>query len=122
VSDAPDRLIADMQGPAALPRKNGELVFEAPWEARAFGLAVALTEQRRYTWDEFRSRLEAELGAGRLEAELGGRPEDDTPSDYYQRWLASFETILVENGLLAKDEIETRTAALAADQPEDEHH
>ena len=113
MSDAPDRLIADMQGPAALPRKNGELVFEAPWEARAFGLAVALTELRRYTWDEFRSRLEAELGAG---------PEDGTPSDYYQRWLASFETILVEKGLLGRDEIETRTAALAEGQPEDEHH
>ena len=112
MSEAPDRLIADMQGPAALPRKNGELVFEAPWEARAFGLAVALTEQRRYTWDEFRPRLEAELGPG---------PEDGTPSDYYQRWLASFETILLEKGLLGRDEIETRTAALAEAQPEDEH-
>ena len=112
MSDAPDRLIADMQGPAALPRKNGELVFEAPWEARAFGLAVALNEQRRYAWDEFRSRLEAELRAG---------PEDDTTADYYERWLASFETILVEKGLLARDEIEARTAELAAGEGESGH-
>src|SRR5205823_4520286 len=26
------RAIADMTGPAAAPRKNGELVFEAPWQ------------------------------------------------------------------------------------------
>src|SRR5919197_6696815 len=103
----PDPHIATMDEQVALPRKNGELVFEAPWEARAFGLAVALTEQRRYTWDEFRSRLEAELGTG---------PEDGTPSDYYQRWLASFERILVEKGLLGRDEIETRTAELAEGQ------
>jgi nitrile hydratase accessory protein len=104
MSDAPDRLIADMQGPAALPRKNGELIFEAPWEARAFGLAVALNEQRRYPWAEFRSRLEAELAASR---------ERDTPADYYERWLASFETMLVEKGVLRRGEIEVRTAELA---------
>lgn len=31
-----------MSGAAALPRRNGELVFEAPWQGRAFGLALAL--------------------------------------------------------------------------------
>ena len=39
---APDPRISTMDEQVALPRKNGELVFEAPWEARAFGLAVAL--------------------------------------------------------------------------------
>ena len=29
----------DLQGPAAPPRANGELVFEQPWQGRAFGLA-----------------------------------------------------------------------------------
>ena len=43
VSGSADRLIANMEGSAALPRKNGELVFEAPWEGRAFGIAVALS-------------------------------------------------------------------------------
>ena len=33
-----DQRIADMSEQVALPRKNGELVFVAPWEARAFGL------------------------------------------------------------------------------------
>ena len=34
--------VASADAPAAPPRDNGELVFEAPWESRAFGVAVAL--------------------------------------------------------------------------------
>ena len=34
-------------GAAAPPRSNGELVFEAPWESRSFGMAVALSEPGR---------------------------------------------------------------------------
>jgi len=30
---------------ASLPRDNGELVFEAPWQARALAIAVALVEK-----------------------------------------------------------------------------
>jgi hypothetical protein len=30
-----------MEGTAALPRQNDELVFNAPWESRALGMAVA---------------------------------------------------------------------------------
>ena len=42
---AVDRTIASLDGTEALPRKNGELVFQAPWEGRAFGLAVVLNEK-----------------------------------------------------------------------------
>ena len=33
----------DRDGPAAPPRRNGELVFAAPWERRLFGVTMALT-------------------------------------------------------------------------------
>jgi len=36
-----ERMIADMEETAALPRQNGELVFNAPWESRAFGMAAS---------------------------------------------------------------------------------
>ena len=39
-----DPRIANLDSSAALPRKNGELVFKAPWEGRAFGMAVVLNE------------------------------------------------------------------------------
>ena len=32
----------DSDGPAAPPRRNGELAFEAPWESRLFGVTMAL--------------------------------------------------------------------------------
>jgi len=57
---APDPRITAMDEQVALPRKNGELVFEAPWEARAFGLAVALNEAGVYPWRDFSQGLAAE--------------------------------------------------------------
>ncbi len=49
-----DRVVALMEGRAALPRKNGELVFDEPWQGRVFGMAIALHEDKRYEWEEFR--------------------------------------------------------------------
>jgi hypothetical protein len=45
----------------SLPRDNGELVFEAPWQARALAIAVALVESLDVPWDTFRRRLMAEI-------------------------------------------------------------
>ena len=36
---------------------NGEVVFDAPWQSRVFGMARALCEQGLFTWDEFREQL-----------------------------------------------------------------
>lgn len=101
---------------AALPRSNGELVFEAPWEGRAFGLAVALSEEQLYAWDEFRQRLIDEIAR----AEACG-----AQTSYYERWLAALESVLVARGLLSPAELEARTAELRASDEEGEegtHH
>ena len=58
-----DRQIAAMEAQIALPRENGELVFQAPWEARAFGLAVALNAKALYEWREFSAELAATIAA-----------------------------------------------------------
>ncbi len=104
-----DRRIALMEGEAALPRKNGELVFEAPWEGRAFGLAVALCDARTFPWDDFRDRLIAAIA---LDEAAGN------PTTYYERWLAALETLLRDRGLVSDDEIAARIAEIAE---EDEH-
>jgi hypothetical protein len=39
-----DQHVEDLSDDLAVPRKNGELVFEAPWEGRVFGMAVAMSE------------------------------------------------------------------------------
>ena len=42
-SSEADRNISSMSGAIAMPRSNGELVFDAPWQSRAFGMAVGLS-------------------------------------------------------------------------------
>lgn len=49
--------IAEMQGPAPLPRKSGEMVFHDEWERKAFSMAVSLAEQGVYDWSEFQEQL-----------------------------------------------------------------
>jgi hypothetical protein len=47
----------DAAGEVAPPRRNGELVFEAAWQARAFGMAVALLDRYALGWEAFRRHL-----------------------------------------------------------------
>ena len=83
----------------AAPRRNGELVFAEPWEGRAFGMAVALNEAQCYPWEEFRRRLIAQIAAVDAGDESG----------YYERWLAAFEQLLAEGGVLSRAELDERT-------------
>ena len=98
---ASDRLVANMDGPAAVPRKNGELVFEEPWEGRVFGMAVALHDHRFYGWEEFQRQLIAQIA----QAETRGETR------YYERWLASFERLWENKGLVKTEEPRTATEA-----------
>ena len=100
-----------MEGDSALPRSNGELVFEAPWEGRAFGLAVALNEQQLYPWREFRDGLVAAIAADE-EAGAG--------STYYERWLATLESLLVQRGIVTPAELDARTAEYASGERDDD--
>lgn len=108
-----DGRIENLSDDLAVPRRNGELVFEAPWEGRVFGMAVSLCDGRAFSWDGFRDRLVFEIA----EAERHG----DT-SGYYERWLASFERFLLEEGLIALDELDARTAEFAAGLFDEHEH
>jgi nitrile hydratase accessory protein len=95
----PDRQIADMDGASALPRKNGELVFDAAWEARIFGMTISMHDRQLFAWNEFRAELIEEIAeADRANSE----------STYYERWLAAFEHLLIEKGLVSQDELAAR--------------
>jgi nitrile hydratase accessory protein len=112
--DAPlDRRIAHMNERIAVPRKNGELVFEAPWEARAFGMAVALNDRGLYEWRDFSQGLAAETTAA---------DHHKLPSSYYERWLATLEKLAIASGLVTPAEIEARAAEYASGAPDDHAH
>jgi nitrile hydratase accessory protein len=104
-----DDVVSGMFGNAALPRQNGELVFQAPWESRAFGVAVALHQQRFYSWDEFRSALVTAIAAA----------EPDDGDRYYEHWLNALENVLIDRGILDAGEFAKRAGELAE---LDEHH
>lgn len=89
-----------VSGEGAPPRDNGELVFSEPWEATAFGVAVALTDQGTFNWEHFRQRLiKAIANSGGCEA-------------YYESWAKALEASVVDAGILPEQEIRARMAAL----------
>ena len=110
-----DERIANMDEQIALPRKNGELVFESPWEARAFGLAVALNESGAYAWGDFSQGLAREIAAAEVSTD---------PSAYYERWLATLESLVIAKGLITHEELEAmiEEQALLDDHDHDHEH
>jgi nitrile hydratase accessory protein len=85
-----------------LPREGGEPVFRAPWEAQAFGMAVALNERGLFAWSEFAERLAARIAI----RAASGQVDDGT--QYYADWLAALEDLVAERGVVGKDELALR--------------
>ena len=93
----------DVEGPAAPPRSNGELVFAEPWEGRAFGLTMALVHRGTLDYETFRTAL-----VERVAAEEGAR------FGYYRCWLQALEDVLAAAGTVQPEEVAARAVALAA--------
>jgi nitrile hydratase accessory protein len=94
--------IPKMEGGLAYPRKNGEPVFDAPWQSRAFGMVVGLHKAGLYPWDDFKELLIEEIASGSCAAAPPGSPE------YYYQWMDAFSRLLVRKGILSQGEIEDR--------------
>lgn len=97
-----------VDGPAAPPRANGELLFTAPWESRAFGMAVALYEAGVVAWPDFQQALIARIAAWEA------APEGSW--SYYAHWLGALEDVLA-----LSDDVGARAAALAGRAPGHDH-
>ena len=114
MSENVDRRISNMDENVAMPRKNGELVFEAPWEARAFGLAVTLNEHGTYPWSDFSQGLANEIAVAEAEGQ---------ESCYYERWLATLETLAISKGLITREELNLMVTEQAQqEEHEHDHH
>ena len=98
----------DSSGPAAPPRDNGELVFAAPWESRAFGLALALNEAGLIDWEDFRRALIREIGDWEAAHPSGAG------WSYYECWLRALERTASARGLVDPGTLADRAALLAA--------
>jgi nitrile hydratase subunit beta len=89
------------------PRINGTLRFERDWEGRAFGLAIALSRDGHYEWEDFRQGLMSSIA--QWEAQ---HANDDPDWDYYREWLQALEQLVMAHGIVAGEELEARTESL----------
>lgn len=71
-------------------------VFEEPWQAQAFAIAVTLQDRGVLDRRDFAEALGAEL---------------ETGHDYWDAWLAALEGLLAEHGLADPGSVDDRTAA-----------
>lgn len=103
----------DLEGTVSPPRDNGAIVFDAPWERRAFGLVLALCRDGQWEWEDFRQELIAQIAA-----------EPERP--YWESWAAALEAVLSTRSALLPVEVDERTDELLArprghDHRDDEH-
>jgi nitrile hydratase accessory protein len=98
----------DVDGPAAPPRANGELVFAEPWEGRAFGLTMALVHGGTLDYETFRTALIERIRA--VEAD----PPPGETFRYYRCWLGALEQVLGRAGLVSEADLVRRSGEFAA--------
>ena len=84
-------LIGDQTAP---PRDNGELVFDAPWQARAFAIALATVDRTGLSWEAFRRRLIDAIA-------------DEPHRPYYDSWVVALEALVVSAGLTTRVELDS---------------
>lgn len=94
----------DIEGPAAPPRSNGELVFAEPWESRAFAMAVALCDTGVFTWREFQAALIPRIAH---------HDKTYTHWCYYRQWLGALQDVLASQGAVQDHDVTGRARALA---------
>jgi hypothetical protein len=73
---------------APLPRANGELVFDEPWQGRALGMGVVALERAGVSLVEFSSFLAAAV------ARHGYDEAEPAATAYYAAWLDALEACL----------------------------
>ena len=99
----------DMAGLPAGPVERSEHDY-ALWEKRVDALLVLLSDKTRdlVRVDELRRGIE-QLGPGAYDE-----------MSYYQRWIASITSVLLERGVITSDELGRKMAEVEARATEDE--
>jgi nitrile hydratase beta subunit len=89
--------LGGMSGFGSIEVESDEPVFHHPWEARAFALNVlSIGVLRAYNADEYRHSVE------RMD------PAHYLAASYYERVLTGVATLLVEKGLVTREDLEAR--------------
>ena len=87
------------------PEPQPEKPFEAPWQAKAFALALHLSERGLFTWPEWTQRF-AEVAR-----QNGGLADVSEADAYWRNWVLTLERIMAEKGHGAPDQLDRLAAA-----------
>jgi nitrile hydratase accessory protein len=85
-------------GAVAMPL-GPEKVFDAPWHAEVFALAVHLNEGGYFDWPEWAGRFGENLAAAKT-VKIGVGEGLDGSDDYYQIWLQTLIELMQKKGLV----------------------
>jgi nitrile hydratase accessory protein len=99
VTTVADQRSAELAELPLLPRDDDGPVFEEPWQAQAFAIAVSLIEAGHFTWQEWSATLGDEIS----HAAQRGIAEDGT--GYYELWLNALERLVNGSGMASVDEL-----------------
>lgn len=106
--------VMELKDEIAPPMANGEVIFEAPWQSRVFGLARVLCEAGHFNWDEFRDRLIARINDWESN-------QEDAAYQYFDCFLQALTDVLADTGLCSTLELEGRFDEFSA-RPHDHDH
>lgn len=77
---------------ATIPRSNGALTFDAPWQSRAHALAVSTVDALGLSWDAFRVELMRAIA-------------QDPGRGYWDSWVIALDSLLRGLGLNGLSEV-----------------
>lgn len=83
-----------------VPRDADGPVFNAPWEAQAFAMTLALYERGVFTWPEWAAALAARIAKAQADGDA------DLGDTYYLHWLAALEDIAGGKGVASAGELQ----------------
>ncbi|HLJ93745.1 MAG TPA: nitrile hydratase accessory protein [Gemmataceae bacterium] len=86
----------------AMPRDAEGPVFNEPWQARAFALAVRLSEAGWFSTREWTAFLSQEIHSASAPCSR------DLHSQYYHHWLSALERLCIEKRLVTAADMRRR--------------
>lgn len=78
---------------------DGDRVFAEPWQARAFALALALSERGVFSLRDFQVALIGKINSHEKSQSIAGT------GDYYTRWIEALEDLLAQKNMLPSDRL-----------------
>jgi len=86
--------------PDSPPHSHGKLHFDQDWQRQLFGLALAVSKEGHFEWDDFRQQLIRSIGDWER-LDCAAQP----PWDYYERFLQALLRVLEQHQVTSEGEL-----------------